>query len=260
MDRSCAICGAGLARAFEATILKKYRASYLFCQACGYLQVADPSWLEEAYKEAVAPADTGLVFRNVLAAGKLSAYLFLNGLGKRNFLDLAGGTGLLVRLMRDNGFNYYWQDPHCANIHARGFEYSESVGAVELATAMEVLEHVADPVGFVRNAFSTHGIQSLILSTELFEGSPPAPQSWDYYAHETGQHIGFFQRRTLLAIADMLNLHFASFGGLHVYSRKRIGRLGLMLAFCRFPFPPEIVIRRYYGSKMIPDSRELVRR
>ena len=260
MDKHCAVCGSGLAKAFETTILKKYPGAYFFCRSCGLIQVAEPFWLDEAYSEAIVLADTGLVYRNILTASKLSAYLFLTGLGDRNCVDLAGGTGLLVRLMRDNGFNYFWQDPYSTNIHARGFEYKESTGPVELATALEVLEHVLDPVGFIRNAFSKYGIQSLVISTELFEGMPPAPQSWDYYSPETGQHISFFQRRTLVFIANMLNLNFASFGGLHIFSRKKIGRVRLMLSFCRFPFPPGIVIRRFYKSKMISDYHELLGR
>jgi len=36
-----------------------------------------------------------------------------------------------------------------------------------------------------------------IFTTELFEGTPPAPSHWWYYSFETGQHIAFFQRRAL---------------------------------------------------------------
>jgi hypothetical protein len=35
------------------------------------------------------------------------------------FVDIGGGYGLLTRLMRDRGFDFYWKDPHCENIFAK---------------------------------------------------------------------------------------------------------------------------------------------
>ena len=48
------------------------------------------------------------------------SYIFFN----KNvaYLDVDGGYGMLTRLMRDYGFHFYWTDPYCQNILARGFE------------------------------------------------------------------------------------------------------------------------------------------
>ena len=39
-----------------------------------------------------------------------------------SIVDYGGGYGLLVRLMRNSGFDFYRYDPYCANFFAKGFE------------------------------------------------------------------------------------------------------------------------------------------
>ena len=67
--------------------------------------------------------DTGIIKRNILLAKRTSAILFFLFNKKESFLDYGGGYGLFVRLMRDGGFNFYWNDPFTENLFARGFEY-----------------------------------------------------------------------------------------------------------------------------------------
>jgi len=64
----------------------------------------------------------------------------------------------------------------------------------------------------------------LIFSTQLFDGLPPAPNDWWYYAHETGQHISFFQHKTLDFLAKQMSLKFYSSGncGLHILTKKTV--------------------------------------
>jgi len=137
---------------------------------------------------------------------------------------------------------------------ALGFEYSSAIGSCNVVTAMEVLEHVTDPVAFIKEMFSFSGANSLVFTTELYEGEPPKPDAWWYYSFSTGQHIGFFQRRTLVVIAQKLGLYFASANGIHVLTKTPInecllsivtGRIGSRLA----PF----WIRKRLNSKMMTD-------
>ena len=50
----CKICSNKTEKQFESSILGKYKGEYFQCQNCQFLQVANPAWIEEAYKEAIA--------------------------------------------------------------------------------------------------------------------------------------------------------------------------------------------------------------
>ena len=93
--------------------------------------------------------------------------------------------------MRDLGFDFYWADKHCDNLLAPGFEYSQAQGACRVVTAMEVLEHLTDPVDFVEETLTFSCAQTLLFTTELYEGPPPLPGAWWYYAFPPDNISGF---------------------------------------------------------------------
>ena len=102
----CRICNQKTKEIFFSQLLKKYEVKYFLCENCGLLQTEKPYWLDEAYNEAIATADTGLVSRNIGISNRLTL-LLLQMLGTSGrYIDIAGGTGLLTRLMRDVGFDY----------------------------------------------------------------------------------------------------------------------------------------------------------
>lgn len=201
--------------------MNKYHFQTTSCPICGFLQIKNPFWLQEAYSDAIATCDTGLVARNLSIASRLPPLLFyLFGTDCR-YVDYAGGTGLLVRLMRDVGFDFYWKDPYCTNIHARGFDFT--CGQIYRAiTAFEVLEHLTNPMEFVINAFRETNAEAMFFSTELFSGPPPKSDQWWYYAPETGQHISFYQAKTLEKIAENLKMKFATYSGIHVFCHPNL--------------------------------------
>ncbi len=260
---NCSVCSNTMEVCFTAEVLNKYQVQYEYCETCGFLRAHEPHWLEEAYTSAIANADTGLVARNIAIANKLIGVLYwvLKETGQNQYLDAAGGYGMLTRLMRDFGFDFYWHDPYCTNILALSFEYSSAIGSCNVVTAMEVLEHVTDPVAFIKEMFSFSGANSLVFTTELYEGEPPKPDAWWYYSFSTGQHISFYQRRTLVMIAQKLGLYFASANGIHVISKTPIneyllgivtGRLGSRIA----PF----WIRKKMNSKMMSDHQLILQK
>jgi hypothetical protein len=218
-----------MAHAFTARVLSRYEAIFDYCHTCGFLRARQPNWLREAYATAISAADTGLVSRNISVARKLTSvlYFLFNERGKGRYLDIAGGYGILTRLMRDNGLDFYWSDKYCDNLMARGFEYHPDLAPCRAVTAIEIMEHLEDPAAFVCEALKYAQAGTFIFTTELFEGPPPVPGQWWYYSFETGQHISFFQYRTLEVLARRLGLTLASGGGLHVFSRNRISSLAL---------------------------------
>jgi len=177
------------------------------------------------------------------------------------YLDVAGGYGMLTRLMRDFGFDFYWVDKYCDNRLAPGFEYSEAIGSCRAITAMEVFEHLTDPVAFVDETLALSGAKTLIFTTELYKGSPPQPGSWWYYTFATGQHIGFFQRKTLEVMGARLGLQFVSANGIHILSKSAISERQLNLVTGRLvsrvaPW----WTRRCLGSKTVADHELILQK
>lgn len=261
---TCPICNSHLSPAFTTTVLGRHEAAYAYCSMCGYLCARNPHWLEEAYSsDAIASTDTGLISRNITTAAKIAAVLFFVMGGRRNerYLDVAGGYGILTRLMRDYGFDFYWSDKYCRNLLARGFEYRSEMGKCRAVTAIEVLEHTEDPVTFVQGALEQGQANTLIFTTELFEGDPPRPDDWRYYSFETGKHISFFQHKTLAALARRVGLSHATAGEIHVFSKQNVSEFLLNICtsrpgtrFARFLLP------RVLGSRIMSDHNDLVKR
>lgn len=240
----CKVCNGETRRPFQISLLGKYDVSYYFCDGCGFLGTERPYWLEEAYADAIAEEDTDLVARNLRTARILTCLLSFCFDKSDSFIDLAGGYGLFTRLMRDNGFGFYWEDSYCTNLFSKEFVWEGNSADVAAATAFEALEHMEDPVQFIRDALDRTTTKTLVFTTELFEGTPPDPMKWAYYAPNAGQHISFFQKRTLDYIAEALSLNFYTANGIHVLTslqlRDRIfrcltGKLSHALYFlCRY--------------------------
>lgn len=259
---TCPVCSAPMKFAFTAKVLRKYEARYEVCDACGFLRAHEPHWLDEAYSRAIAAADTGLLARNLSIAGKLAGVIYwaMGERGQGRYLDSAGGYGVLTRLMRDRGFDFYWVDKHCANLLAPGYEYTPELGACQAVTAIEVLEHLTNPLEFIAETLSCAGSHTLLFTTELFAGPPPDPAAWWYYTFGTGQHIGFFQRRTLQVLGSRLGLGLTSANGIHVLSRQPVSQARLALATGRLSTRlSSRWVRWRLGSKTMSDHESLLR-
>jgi len=232
----CPICAQPRREVGTRVFMAVHAAKLDFCGACGFLQVRDPHWLAQAYGQAITALDTGLVRRNLHMAAALEGLLPALSSARGIYLDQGGGVGLLVRLMRDRGFDFRWADAHAENLLTRGFELAPGESCVA-ATAIEVLEHLQDPLEFVARTLAEAGTRTLIFTTELYAGDPPG--DWWYYAEEAGQHIAFYRHDTLVAIGQRLGLRLYSHGGLHMLTdraispfafRWRLGRFGRLVA------------------------------
>jgi len=258
VSMKCRVCQNTCHLQFSHEVLKKYNVSYFFCETCGFMQTETPYWLDEAYSNAIAISDTGLVHRNLVISKVLSVFLFFSFGTKAAYLDMAGGYGLLTRLMRDIGFNFFWQDKFCRNLMAQGFEAAKRQKFAAV-TAFEMLEHIPNPISTLQEIFWQTGTRNLVFSTELFGGPPPEPSAWWYYSFETGQHISFFQKRTLKFIANQLKLNFLSNGSIHMFTERKLsGKLFQILTNYRCATLLGWVPKLFLSSKVMEDHNSIL--
>ncbi len=238
-NQTCPVCQHQSREAFTAKVLGKHQAKYYICDNCGLLFAGEPNWLPTAYQNPIASLDTGIVRRNFLNAIRLTIIIVFLFDKRGPFLDSAGGTGMLTRTMRDLGLDYYWEDKYCSNLMALGFERKTNT-TYPIATALEVLEHLPEPFDFIRSILDDSGCHTLIFSTTIFENKPP-PSNWHYYSFESGQHICFYQRRTLEYIAKKLGMRYLYAGDLHMFTSQPVSSfiyrlLGSRWSLALFPF------------------------
>ena len=244
-ERHCPICKSTMHFAFQNTLLLKYTVDYFSCNDCGLLQTENPYWLEEAYNEVVSKFDTGIVSRNInnkQVLIPLLSYLFK---GKGQYIDLGGGTGLLTRLLRDVGLDCYLSDKYNNNVFAKPFQLNIGIKANALF-AFEVLEHIEDPLDFINSNFQNYNCNTLILSTVTFNGKVPE-KNWWYYGFEHGQHITFYQPKTISRLAKELKCKYYRIGENHYL----ISALALS-SFTLFLFTNKLffwLLSRYYGIR-----------
>ena len=216
----CRVCNTTIDPIFTSVLIQKYSVEYFQCPHCGYVQTESPFWLEEAYSRPINDVDTGLLMRSYWHRNVASTliYILFNQRGK--FLDYGGGYGVFVRLMRDIGFDFYWQDKHTKNLFAKGFEFVESDhNPVELMTCFEAFEHFIEPAIELEKLLKIS--QNILISTEFIPDPVPSPTDWWYYGFEHGQHIGFFQKKTFECLAKKHSLYFYTNGqNIHFLSKK----------------------------------------
>lgn len=208
---TCKICKLESHYIHSASILRKYNINYFYCSHCGFMQTEDPYWLSEAYQDSINLTDVGYMSRNLDLVRKTTIYFLLFFDKKNKFLDYAGGYGVFVRMMRDIGFDFYWDDAYTQNLFAKGFEYNNQT--VEAITSFESFEHFPDPIVEIEKLLKI--CNKIVFSTEILPEKVPSPQEWEYYGLEHGQHISFYSTKTLKQIALAYNLHYTFLDGLH---------------------------------------------
>jgi hypothetical protein len=216
----CRICSAASQPLSTARILARYDIGYFRCPSCGFVQTEKPYWLKESYSEAINRTDVGLVRRNIEHSRMLRVLIPLLADPAKRFLDYGGGYGMLVRLMRDQGFDFRWQDAHCENLFAQDFG-SEPGSKYEMLTAFEVIEHLEDPRAGLREMLDCSDM--VLLGTYLLPEPCPKPGDWWYYSLEHGQHISFQSHASLQALAAGAGAQLYSNGiNLHLVSRRPV--------------------------------------
>jgi len=222
----CRVCRQQTVYSFRALVLNRHHVVYRHCPECGLIQTETPYWLGEAYAQAISDQDVGLVRRNLRLADVIQAVILDHFHPGGHFLDYAGGCGLLVRLLRDAGFDFHRYDPLCANMFAKGFDIPklQENDRFELITACELFEHLTEPEAELRKLF-THA-DSVLCSTQLVpRATPQGVEDWWYFSPETGQHLTFYTLEALRRLAKATGARLYSDGdSLHLFTKRTLTR------------------------------------
>jgi hypothetical protein len=220
-NQRCKVCDSASHPFGSARVLGRHDVRYYRCDACGFVQTEEPYWLDEAYGTALIAADVGVAQRNIELAAVTQAVIQQFFRADRRFLDYGGGYGLFVRLMRDRGFDFRWQDRYAANLLSRGFEAAPDADGFELVTAFEVLEHLVDPVPQVADMLRCG--DSLLCTTRVMPPANPKPNEWWYYALFGGQHVSLFTLEALRRLAARLGRRLVSDGvSIHILTSHEV--------------------------------------
>ncbi len=240
----------------EHKILDKYVVGYFYCDQCGFMQTESPYWLGEAYADPINMTDTGYVTRNIFLSKKtLLLFLLLFG-EKPTFLDYAGGYGLLTRLMRDYGFNFYWSDLYTKNIFAHGFAYDASSNQpIKAMTCFECFEHFVKPLEELEKMLKIS--KNIFFSTRLMPAGMVPDDSWGYYGFEHGQHISFYSEKTFRYLAHKYKLNYYTNGdNIHLLTERKAGFL-FKLALFMSKLQLDILAHKLLVSRMTSDAEIL---
>ncbi|MFK5985900.1 MAG: class I SAM-dependent methyltransferase [Pseudomonadota bacterium] len=231
----CKLCQSVMNKSHNATILAKYDISYFHCPNCQFIQTEEEHWLTEAYQDSINLSDTGYMQRNLALSKVVSTVLAWFFPSSPRCLDYAGGYGVFVRLMRDIGYDFYWQDKYTENLFARGFEVKEQ-HSFDVITSFESFEHFDQPLQEIETMLNLSN--NILFSTVLYGDKVPE-SDWHYFGLEHGQHISFYNLSTLKFLAqkyklnlysDKKSIHFLTNKTIHpllFYVLVKIARLGL---------------------------------
>lgn len=236
----CPVCSGSTEYFDRSVVLGRYEGVFRRCQSCGFLFAENPVWLDRAYDKAITATDLGIAARNIWfskVAGSVVSCLFD---AEGRFLDYGGGTGLFTRLMRDAGFDWYWYDRNCRNTFAEGFSADiDSNVQYELLTAVELFEHITDPVQAISGLRKLS--DNILFTTRLLPEPNPRLDAWWYYGLEHGQHVSFYSRKSLQVLAESAGFHLTSNGeNLHCFSKRKVS--GLLFRLAASPLIRELVL------------------
>ena len=161
-------------------------------------------------------------------------------------------------MMRERGYDFFWDDMHTKNIFSQGFEHKKG-DFYSGVTAIEVLEHTVDPLNFLSDLLKLSATKTVIFTTEICPSPPPDPKSWWYFGLNTGQHISFFQERTLKYMAKILGVHYFRVSqDIHIFTSKKLSLMNLRVISGRLSHLADALVKKKLKSKMIVDHQHIV--
>ena len=186
---------------------RRHEAYLLYCNSCDFLFLGEPHfWLPFAYK-AEFFGDTGYVQRNIDFSRFLQLlFLVYKSIGSSSFdlrgNDLGTGLGMLPRMMRDYGYEFWGSDQYSTMQLIQPFV--NPTKNLPVKSAFEVVEHLPSLSIFLREQVVKSDL--FVFSTLIREAGAIPSMDWWYYTFEIGQHISFHSKDSLRVAFKTANL------------------------------------------------------
>jgi SAM-dependent methyltransferase len=220
-EQRCRLCGggnlrclwpsnldAGLdAKAFRITDGGYGRTAAVYrCDACGFRQCSDLGEVLGFYQGMDDPAYEATRAERALQARKLLGSLPAGPAGRR-LLDVGAGSGITVAEALRLGYRAEGVEPSRAlhaearrrglPVHLGVLPHEEVRGSHDVVTLVDVVEHVADPLGLLRAAAAALAPDGVLMVVTPDVGSVPARLMGRRWWHYRVAHVGYFDRHTL---------------------------------------------------------------
>ncbi|MBA3462683.1 MAG: class I SAM-dependent methyltransferase [Deltaproteobacteria bacterium] len=222
----CRLCRGRAQPLFKLTYLCRLDVQIYGCEECESLQTEQPYWLDISYARELMGygTDTATRCMNLEAWVTYVALVFGKRPSKTRVIDYGSGPGLLVRMLRDVGFEAFAYDPYTPGMLAGGYA-GDVTAQHDILVAIETWEHFADPEKELDQMFAP-GHDLLVVRTQPYRGEGP---SWYYFFPETGQHIFFYSHKAREWIAKKYGYSVRSYGDMSIFSKRPMSRMQQLL-------------------------------
>lgn len=209
---ACVFCQCDkLEERFTLTFLGRHEGHFFECSACRSIQICRVDWLAEAYNDAPACVDTGLAQRGLVvslfARAMRKSWLLRRG---ARVVDYGTGSGMLVRMLRDQGFDAHGYDKYVRSVVAGGFVLHslDHIARLQpdLITVIDVLEHLVDPRETLADLAARQGPGGLLLIRTPLYDARRHRADWEGLGREHGQHISLPSRQGMHRLAQSIGL------------------------------------------------------
>ena len=185
------------------------------CQTCGFVQAHVEQDVVSLYEDLEDPeyvagwAERSLQHRKILEL--VHSYIPTGRL-----LDIGAGGGMLVEQALQLGYDAEGIEPsrwltgvaraRSLPVYQGAFPSANVVGKFDVITIVDVLEHVQDPVGLLRaveRSLTRTGLGVVVVPDV---GSTVARLLGEKWGHFRTAHIGYFNKKTILAALNKADL------------------------------------------------------
>ena len=182
------------------------------CKNCGFIQCSNLTDVLNYYQDLEDPSYEATRKGRALQADKMLSVILKFSQGKK-LLDIGAGSGILVEQALKQGLNavgvepskWLWQKAGELNLPVvlGTFPHLELSGPFDIITLIDVIEHVNNPVGLLKDAAEALSPNGIVVIATPDIGAVMAKILGKRWWHLRVAHIGYFTIKTLkLAAAN----------------------------------------------------------